>query len=69
LKTLEAGFGLKYLNHAADKNVNLITDLFNWTVPPLVPVFNRYREFLIETSFSPRDENEALLILMNQCIG
>ena len=29
LKTLEAGFGLKYLNHAADKNVNLITDLFN----------------------------------------
>jgi phospholipase C len=29
LKTLEAGFNLKYLNHAADKNVNLITDLFN----------------------------------------
>jgi hypothetical protein len=29
LKTLDAGFGLKYLNHAADKNVNLITDLFN----------------------------------------
>ncbi|MEI6543765.1 MAG: alkaline phosphatase family protein [Methylococcales bacterium] len=29
LKTLEAGFGLKYLNHAADKNVSLITDLFN----------------------------------------
>jgi hypothetical protein len=29
LKTLEAGFRLNYLNHAADKNVNLITDLFN----------------------------------------
>jgi hypothetical protein len=28
LKTLEAGFGLPYLNHAADKNVNLMSDLF-----------------------------------------
>ncbi len=28
LKTLEAGFGLDYLNHAADKNVNLMVDLF-----------------------------------------
>jgi hypothetical protein len=28
LKTLEAGFGLQYINHAADKNVNLISDLF-----------------------------------------
>ena len=28
LKTLEAGFGLDYLNHAADKNVMLMTDLF-----------------------------------------
>jgi len=27
LKTLEAGFGLPYLNHAADKNVNLMSDL------------------------------------------
>ena len=29
LKTLEQGFNLPYLNHAADSNVNLITDLFN----------------------------------------
>jgi hypothetical protein len=29
LKTLEAGFGLNYLNHAADQNVKLISDLFN----------------------------------------
>jgi len=28
LKTLEAGFGLHYLNHAADKNVKLMSDLF-----------------------------------------
>ena len=28
LKTLEAGFGLPYLNHAADKNLKLMTDLF-----------------------------------------
>ena len=28
LKTLEAGFGLDYLNHAADKNVQLMSDLF-----------------------------------------
>jgi len=28
LKTLEAGFGLGYLNHAADKNVPLMADLF-----------------------------------------
>jgi hypothetical protein len=28
LKTIEAGFGLPYLNHAADKNVPLMTDLF-----------------------------------------
>ena len=28
LKTLEAGFGLSYLNHAGDKNVNLMSDLF-----------------------------------------
>jgi len=28
LKTLEAGFGLDYINHAADKNVKLMTDLF-----------------------------------------
>ena len=28
LKTLEASFGLDYLNHAADKNVMLMTDLF-----------------------------------------
>ena len=29
LKTLEAGFGLPYLNHAADKNVSLMSDLFS----------------------------------------
>ena len=29
LKTIEAGFGLDYLNHAADKNVKLMSDLFN----------------------------------------
>jgi len=29
LKTLEAGFGLSYLNHAADQNVQLMSDLFN----------------------------------------
>jgi hypothetical protein len=29
LKTLEAGFGLGYINHAADKNVKLMTDLFS----------------------------------------
>ena len=29
LKTLEAGFGLPYLNHAADKNVKLMSDLFS----------------------------------------
>jgi phosphatidylinositol-3-phosphatase len=28
LKTLEAGFGLDYLNHAGDKNVHLMSDLF-----------------------------------------
>ncbi len=28
LKTLEAGFGLHYLNHAADHNVKLMSDLF-----------------------------------------
>jgi hypothetical protein len=28
LKTIEAGFGLKYINHAADKNVKLMSDLF-----------------------------------------
>jgi len=28
LKTIEAGFELPYLNHAADKNVPLMTDLF-----------------------------------------
>ena len=28
LKTLEAGFGLHYLNHAADSNVQLMSDLF-----------------------------------------
>lgn len=28
LKTLEAGFGLNYLNHAADQNVKLMIDLF-----------------------------------------
>ena len=28
LKTLEAGFGLAYLNHAADDNVPLMSDLF-----------------------------------------
>jgi hypothetical protein len=28
LKTLEAGFGLDYLNHAADKDVKLMSDLF-----------------------------------------
>jgi hypothetical protein len=28
LKTLEAGFGLPYLNHAADKDVKLMSDLF-----------------------------------------
>lgn len=28
LKTIEAGFGLSYINHAADKNVKLMTDLF-----------------------------------------
>jgi phosphatidylinositol-3-phosphatase len=28
LKTLEAGFGLDYLNHAADKSVSPMTDLF-----------------------------------------
>lgn len=28
LKTLEAGFGLGYLNHAADSDVQLMTDLF-----------------------------------------
>jgi len=28
LKTLESGFGLDYLNHAADKNVKLMSDLF-----------------------------------------
>ena len=29
LKTLEAGFGLGYLNHAADSNVPLMSDLFS----------------------------------------
>lgn len=28
LKTIEAGFGLHYLNHAADENVKLMSDLF-----------------------------------------
>ncbi len=28
LKTIEAGFGLAYINHAADQNVKLMTDLF-----------------------------------------
>jgi phosphatidylinositol-3-phosphatase len=28
LKTIEAGFGLSYINHAADQNVKLMTDLF-----------------------------------------
>ncbi len=28
LKTVEAGFGLGYINHAADKNVKLMSDLF-----------------------------------------
>src|SRR5262249_3609548 len=28
LKSLEAGFGLPYINHAADKNVKLMSDLF-----------------------------------------
>jgi hypothetical protein len=28
LKTLEAGFGLRYLNHAADSNVKVMSDLF-----------------------------------------
>jgi phospholipase C len=28
LKTIEAGFGLSYLNHAADENVPLMSDLF-----------------------------------------
>lgn len=28
LKTVEAGFGLSYINHAADPNVKLMTDLF-----------------------------------------
>jgi hypothetical protein len=28
VKTLEAGFGLEYLNHAADKDVKLMSDLF-----------------------------------------
>ena len=28
LKTIEAGFGLHYLNHAADENVRLMSDLF-----------------------------------------
>jgi hypothetical protein len=30
LKTLEAGFGLSYINHAGDKNVNLMSDLFGY---------------------------------------
>jgi hypothetical protein len=29
LKTIEAGFRLDYLNHAADTNVKLMTDLFS----------------------------------------
>lgn len=29
LKTIEAGLGLGYINHAADHNVKLMTDLFN----------------------------------------
>ena len=29
LKTIEAGFGLNYINHAADSNVKLMTDLFS----------------------------------------
>jgi hypothetical protein len=28
LKTIEAGFGLPYINHAKDSNVKLMTDLF-----------------------------------------
>jgi phosphatidylinositol-3-phosphatase len=28
LKTIEAGFGLSYINHAADQNVKLMSDLF-----------------------------------------
>ena len=28
LKTIEAGFGLQYINHASDPNVKLMTDLF-----------------------------------------
>jgi phosphatidylinositol-3-phosphatase len=28
LKTLEAGFGLSYLNHAADQDVKVMGDLF-----------------------------------------
>lgn len=28
LKTIEAGFGFKYINHAADSNVKLMSDLF-----------------------------------------
>jgi len=28
LKTMEAGFGLPYINHAADKNVKVMSDLF-----------------------------------------
>jgi hypothetical protein len=28
LKSIEAGFGLNYINHAADKNVKLMSDLF-----------------------------------------
>ena len=31
LKTLEAGFGLQYINHAADQNVKLMSDLFGNT--------------------------------------
>jgi len=29
LRTLEAGFGLPYINHAADENVKVMSDLFN----------------------------------------
>jgi hypothetical protein len=29
LKTLEAGFGLPYLNHAADQNISVMSDLFS----------------------------------------
>lgn len=28
LKTIEAGFGLSYINHAADKDVKVMSDLF-----------------------------------------